>query len=109
MTIDKFLPCKNTGQDLILSSAPPYIFGRAVFYPSVEQMMYELGLIKPFLHAKIPRYTIALTWAGTISGNKIPLNKATTEKLQTILNNMAAWYRSEIIDKNEKDYAEYKI
>jgi hypothetical protein len=57
----------------------------------------------------IPGYTLWVVFDGTLMGNMIPNYRNVANEIQTVLDNMAAWYWSDRIILNEKKYSKFKI
>ena len=89
--------------------------GRLQYYVLQREFPHFVGMIseRPFestlMQMPISGYNLWLVSAGTLRGNLVPGYNNLTEQMASVFESMAAWYKANRIDKDEKKYKKFKI
>ena len=78
-------------------------------FPNYVGVISEFPNLETLECVPIPGYSLYVQFSGTIRGNYVPSNSNISRELGLVFNDMASWYYSERILKNEKKYSKFKI
>jgi hypothetical protein len=100
---------KSMGSGFILHTKEPYELGRIVkLKPDPFAISNFTNEFKPLVFSQVENYSILISFAGTLGGNKIRVNSAEWERdLQNLYDQMSYWFLDEKIFNNRGYYKRY--
>ena len=88
--------------------------GELQYYVLQRDFPHFIGVLATYpvagtWYSAVPGYNLYVIFNGTLRGNSVPAYNNITEEIQTVLDNMAAWFWCERIAVDQKKFKRLKI
>ena len=78
-------------------------------FPHCLAVILSQPMPESLCQSVVPGYNLWVVWDGTLRGNYVAAYPDYEKDLQFTMDNMAAWYFSERIEKDKKRYEKFKV
>ena len=102
--MNKYITFRDNDNDGVLQY---YILQRE--FPHYVGLISSIPIPEAMCCSPIPGYNMYVVFSGTLRGNIVPSYKDIVKEIESVFDDMATWYYSERIMKDEKKYKKFKI
>jgi len=78
-------------------------------FPHNKAVILSQPMPEALCQSVVPGYNLWIVWDGTLRGNFVAAYPDYEKDLQFTMDNIAAWYFSERIEKDKKRYEKFKV